>query len=95
MGVLAHGNVRVAHGELDVASLEVLGELVEAVDVSGIALGHHERDLVLQDVEARVALDEVEALLVAADVRGVELVHLLLAGGDEHVALRALLDHGS
>ena len=93
--VLAHRHVGVAHGHLDVAGLEVGLEVVEALDALGVAGGHHERHLVLEDVEARVALDEVEALgVLALRVGRVELVHLLLAGGDEDVGLGALLDLG-
>ena len=94
LGVLAHGHVGVAHGELDVAGLEVLGEVFEAVDVLGVAIGDDEGDLVLEDVEAGVVLDEVKALLVVLLGLGVKGVHLLLAGGDEDVALGALLDLG-
>ena len=79
----ANGHLLIAHGEEDIARLEMRGEVLEALDTRGIALGHHEHHLVLEDVEAARLVDEAELF---------EVVHLLLRSGDEHVRLSTLLD---
>ena len=72
--------------------LELFGHVIEALDGLGVAVGHAERDLVLEDVKARIVVDEVETFVVAGSGAGIKLVHLLLAGGDEDVAVCPLLN---
>ena len=95
LGVLADRHVAVAHGEQDVARLQVLGERIKAVNALGVAFGHGERDLVFQQINAAALEHKVQPLGVDRRVRGgVQLVHLLLARGNEQVADCALLDLG-
>ena len=84
LGVLAHGHIAVAHAEQNVPGLEVLGQRIEAVDALIAILGHAQNDLVLQQVHAGIAVHEVQSFGVHIGGSGaVQLVHLLLTGGDE------------
>ena len=74
--------------------LELLGHIVKALDGLGIAIGHAERDLVLEDVKASVMVDEIETIFVARAGTGIKLVHLLLASGDKDVTVCTLLNLG-
>lgn len=95
LGVLAHGHIAVAHAEQNAPGLEVLGQRIEAVDALIAILGHAQNDLVLQQVHAGIAVHEVQSFGVHIGGSGaVQLVHLLLTGGDEQVAVRAFLDLG-
>ena len=73
----------------------MLSQRIEAVDALIAVFGHAENHFVLQQVHAAVAVHEVETLGI--DIRrsgDVQLVHLLLTGGEEEVAVRALLNLG-
>ena len=95
LGVLAHGYIAVAHAEEDVFCLQVFCQRIKAVDALLIALRHAEHDLVFQQVHAAVAVHKVQSLGVHLGRGGaVQLVHLLLTGRDEEVAVCALLDLG-
>ena len=73
----------------------MLGQRIEAVDALIAILGHAQNDLVLQQVHAGIAVHEVQSFGVHIGGSGaVQLVHLLLTGGDEQVAVRAFLDLG-
>ena len=90
LSVLPHGHVLVAHGHKYVPGLEPLGQLVKGLDSGGIALGHGQGDLVFQNVGAGALEHKVQP--VGIDVGGggtVQLIHLLLPGGDEDVAVGA------
>ena len=93
--VLAHGHVGAAHGHQQRAVFQKPGQLVKALHALGVALGHHQDHLVLQQVQAAAFQDEIQAIGVDLGLRGdIQLVHLLLSRGDEQVAVRALLDLG-
>ena len=95
LGVLADRNIAVSHAEEDILGFQMLGQSVKTVDALVAALGNAENDLVFQQVHAAVAVHEVEA--VGVDIAGcgdIQLVHLLLTGRDEQVAVCALLDLG-
>ncbi len=95
LGVLAHRHIAVAHAEQDVLSLQVLGQSIKAVDALVAALGHTEDDLVFQQVHAGGGVHEVQTVGVYVGRSGdVQLVHLFLTGGEEEVAVSALLDLG-
>jgi len=73
----------------------VLGQSVEAVDALVAALRHTEDDLVFQQVHTGGGVHEVQTVGVHVGRSGdVQLVHLLLTGGEEEVAVSALLDLG-
>ena len=73
----------------------MLGQAVEAVNALVAALGYTEHDLVLQQIHTAFGIHKVQALGVHLSGSGaVQLVHLLLTGGDEQVAVRTLLDLG-
>ena len=96
-GVLAHGHVTVADGQHHISPLEQLGKLVKALYALGVALGNGERHLVFQQVHTAVSDDEVKPVgifLRVADEAAVHRVHLRGSGGDEQVAVCALLDLG-
>ena len=92
MGVLANGNVAVAHRHKNRALLQLIGQVVKALDVLGVALGYAQSDPVLKQVYAGALKHEVQ--LVGAHFgigSNIQLIHLLLTGGDEQVALGAFL----
>ena len=96
-GILAHRHVAVADGQHHITVLQQLGKLVEALNALGIAFGNGERHLVFQQVHTAVGDDEVKpvgVLLGITDEAAVHGVHLLGGGGNEQVAVRALLDLG-
>ena len=71
--------------------------MVEALDALGVALGNGERDLVLEQVDAAAGHDPVKTVRILAGIvleAAVERVHLRGSGGDEQVAVCALLDLG-
>ena len=73
----------------------MLGQCVKAVNALVAALRHAEHYLVLQQVHAAVGIHKVKTVLVHLGRGGdVQLVHLLLTGRDEQIAIRALLDLG-
>ena len=73
----------------------MLSQAVEAVNPLVAALRHTEHDLVLQQIHTAFGIHKVQALGVHLSGSGaVQLVHLLLTGGDEQVAVRAFLDLG-
>ena len=73
----------------------MLGQCVKAVNALVAALRHAEHHLVLQQVHAAVGIHKVQPVLVHIGRSGyVQLVHLLLTGRDEQIAIRALLDLG-
>ena len=73
----------------------MLGQSIKAVDALVAALGHTEDDLVFQQVHAGGGVHEVQTVGVYVGRSGdVQLVHLLLAGREEEVAVSALLDLG-
>ena len=73
----------------------MLGQRIEAVDALIAILGTHRTTFVLQQVHAGIAVHEVQSFGVHIGGSGaVQLVHLLLTGGDEQVAVRAFLDLG-
>ena len=101
LGVLAHRDVAVAHGQQNIAGFEQLGQLLKALDALGVALGNSQGHLVFQQVHPGVRQDEVQAFFpglfwgVHVDGRGkggIQFVHLLLTGRDEEVALRPRLN---
>ena len=95
LGVLTHGHITVAHAEQDILCLQVLSQAVEAVNPLVAALGYTEHDLVLQQIHTAFGIHKVQALGVSLSGSGaVQLVHLLLTGGEEQVAVRTLLDLG-
>ena len=73
----------------------MLGQSIKAVDALVAALGHTEDDLVFQQVHAGGGVHEVQTVGVYVGRSGdVQLVHLLLTGREEEVAVSALLDLG-
>ena len=73
----------------------MLGQSIKAVDALVAALGYTEDDLVFQQVHAGGGVHEVQTVGVHVGRSGdVQLVHLLLTGGEEEVAVSALLDLG-
>ena len=73
----------------------MLGQSVKAVDALVAALRHAEHHLVFQQVHAGVAVHKVQPVLIhIGRSYDIQLVHLLLTGRDEQVAVRALLDLG-
>ena len=73
----------------------MLGQCDKTVNALVAALRHAEHHLVLQQVHAAVGIHKVKAILVHIGRSGdVQLVHLLLTGRDEQIAIRALLDLG-
>ena len=73
----------------------MFGQCVKAVNALVAALRHAEHHLVLQQVHAAVGIHKVQPVLVHIGRSGdVQLVHLLLTGRDEQIAIRALLDLG-
>jgi len=73
----------------------MLGQCVKTVNALVAALRHAEHHLVLQQVHAAVGIHKVKAVLVHIGRSGdVQLIHLLLTGRDEQIAIRALLDLG-
>ena len=73
----------------------MLGQSIKAVDALVAALRHTEDDLVFQQVHAGGGVHEVQTVGVHVGRSGdVQLVHLLLTGGEEEVAVGALLDLG-
>ena len=96
-GVLTHGHVAVADGQHHIAVLQQLGKLIKALNALGIAGGNGERHLIFQQVHTAVSDDEIKpvgVLLGITDEAAVHGVHLLGGGGDEQIAVRALLDLG-
>ena len=95
LGVLAHRHVAVAHGHQNVAAFQRLGQIVKAGDGCIAALGYAQGNLVFQQVHSGALGHEVQPFGVHAGVSGlVQLIHLLLPGGEEQVADRALLNLG-
>ena len=95
LGVLAHRHIAVAHAEEDVLGLQVLGQGVKAVDALVAALRHAEHHFVFQQVHAAVAVHKVQPFGVyIRRIGAVQLVHLLLTGRNEHVAVGTFLDLG-
>ena len=79
----------------DILCLQMFGQCVKAVNALVAALRHAEHHLVFQQVHAAVDIHKVKAVLVHIGRSGdVQLVHLLLTGRDEQIAIRALLDLG-
>ena len=73
----------------------MLGQSIKAVDALVAALRHTEDDLVFQQVHTGGGVHEVQTVDVYVGRRGdVQLVHLLLTGREEEVAVSALLDLG-
>ena len=92
MGVLANGNVAVAHRHKNRALLQLIGQVVKALDVLGVALGYAQSDPVLKQVYAGALKHEVQLVGVHFWVgSNIQLIHLLLACGNEQVALGAFL----
>ncbi|CAN4038384.1 hypothetical protein KMBAHK_KMBAHK_17495, partial [Dysosmobacter welbionis] len=77
LGVLAHWNVAVAHGQEHIAAGQQPRQLVKGLDALGVALGNGQGHLVLQQVQAGGAIHQVQALGVLLAALGVQLVHLL------------------
>ena len=92
MGVLANGNVAVAHRHKNRALLQLIGQVVKALDVLGVALGYAQSDPVLKQVYAGALKNEVQLVGVHFGIgSNIQLIHLLLACGNEQVALGAFL----
>ena len=92
MCILSDGHVAVAHRHKDGARLKLIGQVVKALDVLGVALGHAQSDPVLKQVYAGALKHEVQLVGVHFGIGGnIQLIHLLLAGGNEQVALGAFL----
>ena len=73
----------------------MLGQCVKAVNALVAAFRHAEHHLVFQQVHAAVGIHKVKAFLVHLGRSGdVQLVHLLLTGREEEVAVGTLLDLG-
>ena len=73
----------------------MLGQSIKAVDALVAALRYTEDDLVFQQVHAGGGVHEVQTVGVHVGRSGdVQLVHLLLTGREEEVAVSALLDLG-
>ena len=73
----------------------MLGQSIKAVDALVAALGHTEDDFVFQQVHAGGGVHEVQTVGVHVGRSGdVQLVHLLLTGREEEVAVGTLLDLG-
>ena len=92
MGVLANGNVAVAHRHKDGARLQLIVKVVKAPDVLGVALGHAQSNPVFKQVYAGALQHEVQLVGVHFGIGGnIQLIHLLLAGRNEQITLGAFL----
>ena len=97
LGVLAHGHVAVANGQLYITVFQQIGQLVKAVGALGITLCHGQGHLVLQQVNAAAGHQQILALGVLLGIilqRTIQSVHLLGSGGNEQVTYGPLLDLG-
>ena len=95
LGVLTHRHIAIAHRQQHVARLEALGQRIEALHVLGVPLRHAQGHAVLQQVYAGFFIDEIQTGSVDGGISGnIQLVHLLLTGGDKQVALGSFLDLG-
>ena len=73
----------------------MLGQSIKAVDALVAALGYTEDDLVFQQIHTGGGVHEVQTVGIHVGRSGdVQLVHLLLTGREEEVAVSALLDLG-